>query len=248
MSSQLADLKSGAKVTFLRAQQEKIYLPGSRAVLLISVGQPVHEGAKLAATIDMVNRTFSSCDVAVCDSLQRHTIGMHEYLPKETLYINANIEGEKWIKRNDASLKAIKIPHEIFRWDKYLLDNNFNRHLEAINLAYKKSNDFASAIHKTIDEFVARHERHFTIDNKEEAINCCFNYLVEECAIIMLMWPCRKYNYIVYPGEINKALEVARCQFVAPIYSNLLKWLGVYVRTRNSHKQKFLVLQEEEFA
>lgn len=242
--SQTIDSKQGAKVTFIRAQQEKMYLRDSKAVLLISIGRPAHEGVKFAATIDMINKTFAACDIAVCDSLQRHTMRMYEDLPKEELYKKSNQEGEKWIERNNVSLKSIKITHEIFRWDKYLLNNHFNKYKAIIDLAYKENSKFAAAIHETIDEFIERPSHPQHLIDKEKAIESCREYLIEECAIIMLMWISRGYNYIVYPGEINKALAAARSNFVKPVSSNLLKWLGVYVRTRSGCKHNSSIFQE----
>ncbi len=250
MSSQkiIDDLSKKAKVTLVHAQAEKKNLPFSKGVLLISVGQPAHEGIKLAATINMVSKQFSSCDVVACDSLQRHTMEIYENLSKETLYAKANIAGEEWLKRNDAALNSFKIPHEIFRWDKYLLDNNFNKCLEKIHLLYKEDKAFANAMNETIEAFVERHIQHGHVKDRSKAFNCCFNFLIEECAVIVFMWPNLEYNYIIYPGKIPKVLEFSLYKFLPPVSSNLLRWLGIYVRTKNRHRKMAMDFQEKELA
>ena len=161
-------------------------------------------------------------------------------MPTGFLYKKANIEGENWLKRNESSLQLIEVPHKIFRWDSCLLHDQFNKCLERVNVAYKECKNFHRAIHDTIDEFVVRYSRRFSIKNKEKAKYYCLQYLLEETAIIMIMWQNREYNYIIYPGEINKALDAGYSKFVAPVYTNLLKWVGVYVRTRSNYKEDIM--------
>lgn len=226
------DLHKKAKATFLYQTEEKRNFPYSKAVLLISVGQPNHEGARLEATIKLINDNFQSCDVAVCDTLQRHTMQMGGLSSLEEAYINSIIEGKKWVERNKKHLMSLKILKEIFFWDKYLTSDDFLHCKDKIIDAYQNNESFKSAMHITIEEFVKRYERRSTGINREKLQEYCFNYLTEECAVMMLMWPKCEYNYIIYPGNMPKVLAAARNKFVVPYHPNLLKWTQIYIRSK----------------
>ncbi|OJX10430.1 MAG: hypothetical protein BGO77_02325 [Caedibacter sp. 37-49] len=226
------NLYKKAKATFLYQTEEKSNFPHSKAVLLISVGQANHEGARLEATIKLINDNFQSCDVAVCDTLQRHTIQMSELSSPEEAYTKSMIEGKQWVKRNKKHLMLLNVPNEIFFWDKYLKSKDFLHCKDKIVHAYQNDEIFKSSMHVTIEEFVRRYERRSTGVNREKLEEYCFNYLTEECAIMMLMWPKCEYNYIIYPGNMPKVLATARDKFVFPYNPNLLKWTQVYIRSK----------------
>lgn len=221
-----------AKAVFLYQTEEKANFPGSHAVLLISVGQDVHEGSKLSAVIDLINRNFKSCDIAACDVLQRHSMQITDLSPIEDIYKKSSIAGSDWIARNNKHLQQLIIPNKIFSWEEYLLRPDFLIYRENIIIAYNEDSLFKQAMNETIDDFINRYERRFISFDKERAFNCCFNYLVEECAILMLMWQKSGYNYIIYPGNMPKTLSATRDKFVAPVNPHLLKWVTVYVRNK----------------
>ena len=79
-----------------------------RVRLLISVGQPYHEGGKLKAVVEWINRNPSirEVHVSVNDFLQRHNLiaaGVAEGRAGEI----ALAEGALWIARNQNTLDAI---------------------------------------------------------------------------------------------------------------------------------------------
>lgn len=230
-------LSTQAKAIFLYQTKEKLNFPQSKAVLLVSVGNIMHEGAKLAAMLTLINKNFSSCDVAVCDVLQRHTIQIHDFSSVEEIYIKSKLEGEKWITRNKSLLELLKIPSKVFHWEEYFLRSNFDSCKEIVLKAYKEDETFKAAMHQTINEFIQRYERRAIIIDQKRAFDCCFNYLVEETAVMMLMWPECQYHYIVYPANMPVFLSVFHKHFVAPYWPTLLKWVTVYVRNRSKFSQ-----------
>lgn len=223
-----------AKATFLHQTQERHKFINSNALLLISIGQMIYEGPKLAAVIKLVSENFLTCDIAVCDVLQRHTMQINDFSSIENIYEKSKLLGESWINRNQESLNSLKIPGVTFRWEKYLLNQDFSILKEQVIAAYKQEESFKQAMNDTIGEFIKRYERRLITIDKERAFNCCFNYLVEESTIIMLMLKECRYNYIVHPGEMPKILHAAREKFVVPYDSELLKWATIYVRSRTN--------------
>lgn len=223
-----------AKATFLHQTQEKHKFNNSNALLLVSIGQMIYEGPKLSAVIKLVSENFLTCDIAVCDVLQRHTMQISDFSTQESIYEKSKLIGENWIDRNNESLKSLKIPGVIFRWEKYLLNQDFSVLKEQVIAAYKQNESFKQAMDDTIEEFIKRYQRRLIVIDKERAFNCCFNYLVEETTIIMLMLKDCEYHYIVHPGEMPKILHAAREKFVVPYNSELLKWATIYVRSRTN--------------
>ncbi len=221
-----------AKAIFLNQKDEKHNFHLSNAVLLVSVGQSNHENFKLAATIELINKKFHSCDVAVCDVLQRYTLKIFDYSADDEIYTKSKIQGSSWIERNNQTLKSLKIQHKIFRWEEYLLHSDFESYKKKIILTYQEDEDFKNAMNLTISAFLKRFLRRVPDVDERSASQCCFQYLAEECAIIMLMWQRCNFHYIIYPGKMPAILNATRKKFVEPFKPDLLKWLTVYVRSK----------------
>lgn len=227
-----SSIENLAKATFLHQVEEKHKFHHSHAVLLISVGQPVHEGNKLRAVIELVNKNFKSCDIAVCDVLQRYSTKIIHGISEEQAYQKCLDEGKQWVARNQDSIQQLQIDHKILHWEEYLSRKDFQMHKEDILSAYNNNAEFKTAMHHSIDEYVARREKKIESLDKQMAIDSCFQYLAEESAIIMKMWQDLGYNYIIYPGEIPQALKEARAIFIGNVNKDLLKWVTVYIRSR----------------
>ncbi len=223
-----------AKATFLHQVKEKHKFHTSHAVLLISVGQPVHEGERLRAVIQLINKNFKSCDIAVCDVLQRHSMQITKDIDEEQAYKECLSEGRKWLERNQEYIKELQIEHNILTWEEFLLRKDFQTHIKDILDEYSNNINFKDAMQNSINDYVSRLDKRVKALDTQKAIDCCFNYLAEESAIIMKMWQERAYDYIVYPGNIPKVLEAARDKFVVFENIDLLKWVTVYVRSRSS--------------
>ncbi|MBV8649627.1 tRNA-dependent cyclodipeptide synthase [Paludibacterium sp.] len=89
--------------------------------LMISVGREYHEGAKLAAAVEWINRNenIKTVHVSVADTLQRHNLiayGMNE----EKAFRVSQAEGALWVGRNHETLSGIKADCKIRRWNEWL--------------------------------------------------------------------------------------------------------------------------------
>ena len=97
----------------------------SKCLLTISVGQETHECERFSSTLDLIGRSFSSCTIALHDSLQRHTIALDEEGDADCFHMRALSLGDIWLQRNQRYIKALRIPVTIIRWDQWLNDAAF---------------------------------------------------------------------------------------------------------------------------
>lgn len=221
---------------FLSSTVDKRSFASSKVVLAISVGQDAHEGEKLFSTIKLINKSFSHCDIAVCDSLQRHTMAITEIADADQITLKARMLGQEWIQRNKSTLDLLKIPHTIFRWDAYLSDPDFQRGKDELMHAYHTDAAFRNSALMSIQEFTERHRHRFTVSAPNQTHDACLNYLIEESAVIAFTWAKYHYNYIIYPSRILAMVQATLDKFVSPIYPGFLQWLRLRIRTRAIYK------------
>jgi hypothetical protein len=214
------------------AQKKKDFSTSS-AVILVSVGQRPHETEKFESTINIINNTFKSCAIAVCDSLQRHSLQLGTYYSDEEMYDISNQLGLEWISRNQHYIDRLTIPYTIFRWDDWLKRPDYLIYRQKIMDIYHSDPDFANAMHSTITNFVTRFQKRQKNKLDEEIIKkASFNYLVEECAIIMIMWQEKNYDFIVYPSESLEVMAATHAKFVLDEGLNLLNWVVIKLKKK----------------
>jgi tRNA-dependent cyclodipeptide synthase len=173
-----------------------------RARLMISVGQSYHEGAKLKAAADWLNRNpgIREVHISVNDLLQRHNYlaaGMTE--PRATAA--ALLAGTLWLERNDDILAGINAKKYASRWDEWLKRPDFAAAHTAV-LDYARANPlFEEAIetdaHGLAERKVKRGESVFDL---ERMIASSRDYVTEELAVFALQsreLPAAE----VYPGS-----------------------------------------------
>jgi len=97
-----------------------------RVRLMISVGQPYHEGGKLQAVVDWLNRNpkIGEVHVSVNDLLQRHNY-MAAGMSEQKASAAALAEGTLWLERNADILSGIKAATTITRWEEWLAHPDF---------------------------------------------------------------------------------------------------------------------------
>jgi len=195
----------------------------SSCIMPISVPQLVHEGDKLKATMDLVNRTFKKCTILVDDTVQRHTlkITLPEY-DEPSLYEMATNEGDLWIERNQSILNQLTIPCDIIRWERWLLHPKFNIQLDYISNLYNTHLEYKQSIDDTIVEYLTRTQKNGKVFDYDEATAICLEYLKEECAS-MLLWVEGGYDFEIYPTGRNKAMSATYKYLIEPKYPSLLK-------------------------
>jgi len=204
-----------------------------RCVLIISVGRPEHEGRKLYSAIKFINNHFSYCDVAICDTLQRHTISMFNDISDEKSLFMSEQQGIDWFLRNQQILNEIKIDHDFLCWDEWLRDKEFEECKTKILKICESDPHFKKSLDSTISIFLNRAKKKagqsFCFDR---AYSYCHDYLVEESAVMMLIWPRKLYHNIVYPHAIPLVLGEVHKHFVLPKHPDLLHWLEIKFEKR----------------
>lgn len=196
----------------------------SRCILPISVGQKVHEDKKFLATIQLINRSFQSCVVLIDDTIQRHTIKIHDDSPEDILYQKSLELGDQWLKRNKLAYSQLTIPHSVIRWSKWLEHELFQQHWNRVHEFYNTHSGYKEAIHKNVEEYLSRSLKHpgkksFDYDR---AFSLCVDYLKEECAG-MCLWVEEECHFEVYPNGRNKAMAATYEYLIRPLYPHLLR-------------------------
>lgn len=87
---------------------------------MISVGKEYHEGKKLQAVVDWINRnpSIEEVHISVNDTLQRHNYEAAG-MSKEQAAQVAKAEGALWMARNGDILDGIKAKKIFTRWDEW---------------------------------------------------------------------------------------------------------------------------------
>jgi tRNA-dependent cyclodipeptide synthase len=173
-----------------------------RVRLMISVGQPYHEGKKLKAVVDWINRNpeIGQVHVSVNDLLQRHNhiaAGLSEAQASAV----ASAEGALWIERNADILAGIKPGVTLTRWSDWLSRPDCGR-TEAALSAYAGADIlFEEALnidaHALAERKIRRGE---TLANLDRLVLHSRDYVDEELAVFALQsrdLPAAE----VYPGS-----------------------------------------------
>jgi tRNA-dependent cyclodipeptide synthase len=156
-----------------------------RVRLVISVGQPYHEGKKLQAVVDWINRNseIRKVHVSVNDLLQRHNFvaaGMTEQRASAI----ALAAGTQWIERNAIILSGIKAGTTITRWEDWFPGPAFTRTNAAL-LAYADHDIlFDEAISKDASDHAERKmQRGEPIANLDRVVAHNRDYITEELSV-----------------------------------------------------------------
>ncbi|MFI2074869.1 tRNA-dependent cyclodipeptide synthase [Streptomyces triculaminicus] len=211
-------------------EAKKLTLAGTRAILLVSVGQRYHEGDKLRATVELVNRSgFKQLTIAVADTLQRTN---YLHLSPEEAYERALREGDEWLERNEKVLGQLSVSNEVLRWDETLQDPEYGAFRERVERAYAEDPGYRAAVDATIGKFIDRLTARDPEADTELAFRNCLSYLIEECPIIMPMWAHQGYDYVIYPQPMTAAMAETQRQFVTGEYPGKGGWLSLRFKKR----------------
>ncbi len=230
------------KPVFKCPDEFKSKFNSARGLLTISVGQEVHEGDKLAATIDLVNNAFKEIIILVDDTVQRHTMKLYSNLYIEHLYLLALKAGDEWLKRNANIYEKMTIPFKIMRWDHWLNHANYHDQHRTLYNRYLSDPFYQKQFDITIREFLARHDANRKVANltSEDCYTLCLNYLLEECTALCL-WVDEKINFEIYPSKRNAAMVATHELYIKPQYPHLLLPVAIKFKNRKQFTpQKFL--------
>ncbi len=197
--------------------------------MTISVGQETHEDLRFAATIELINKTFRSCIITLHDSLQRYTIALNQVFAADYFYQQCIAEGDSWLARNEKFCKNSHKDFTVIRWDTWLIDPDFLNYKNKITSMIDSDFTYRSVFDETTNEYLNRYCKrldnihHF---NRERAKKLCFEYLIEECAVLCL-WPKSQCQFELYAGKHNAAMKETWKRFIAPVYSNPMRSITI---------------------
>ena len=228
------------KVSFTNASiAQKKKFKDSCCLITISVGNGQHEALKFKSTLELVNKTFKSCIIAVCDTLQRYTYAITRPLKTpEDLYDYSKKEGDRWLERNKNAIESLTIPYTISRWDEWLNHKEFKEHYKKVCELYKNDREYANIINDYVEIYLDRlskqhnnslHEIDF-LRGKELSIR----YLKEECAA-MCSWFYLDCDFDLYPPVRNESLNATYARLVDIQYQHLLAPIGLRFKKSNIH-------------
>ena len=205
----------------------------SKCVLTISVGQENHEGDKFLATILAINKNFSECIIMVCDSLQRYTMQYTIAMNLNDLHKESVARGDEWITRNSDAINRLKIPYQISRWDFWLNHYKFEEKILLINHLYETDNLFKKSVDETSSKFVERKQSALIVD-ANTAFNLSIEYLLEECAVMLLLAE-DGYQFEIYPSQRNDAMDYIYRNIISNINHKLMRAVSVKFKNLNSN-------------
>lgn len=244
------DLNTGkhVKALFSKIEQEdKNNFKASNCLVTLSIGQPIHYGPYLAATLNLINKSFNSCTFVLGDTLQRHTMGiMNPSLSDEELFQLSEEKGDLWLRDNMHLLSKLRIPWNVRRWNHWLEHRRFNELLGSIQKAYSSEPAYKRFFDRNIEAYLERlkkrGELHTGTDHAEEL---CLRYLKEECAA-MLSWIEENCQFELYANGRTPAMQATYERFIKTLHPDLLKPISLRFKRISSHNNQIFDDPTEE--
>ena len=184
-------------------REEKDDLRNHKALVLISVGEKYHEGAKFEATLKLINKSFQSCNILVADTLRSNILGLSNNQHERNDCVELAVEnGREWLERNIQYIKTLSIPYVISTWENWRNKSDYSFYLQAVKNLYIQDSHFKSIVSEVVEKFLKRSQR-----NLEDRVlrNLSTEYILEESAVTCL-WIKEGYKYDVYPSGDNLAM------------------------------------------
>jgi tRNA-dependent cyclodipeptide synthase len=168
--------------------------------LMISVGQDYHEGEKLKALVEWINKnpSIQSVHVSINDYLQRHNLLGDQYSKEEASRISLGA-GKQWRKRNEEILSRIEPRVYFTRWKTWLEKPEFKQAHDAILRIFKRDKKFQECIYQDAMAYIKR-RKDLDLNIFHTMIFHCTDYLLEELAVFALQ--CHTLpSAEIYPGR-----------------------------------------------
>lgn len=227
-------------------EEKKEKLKESQCLLLISVGQEAHEGDRFAATVELIKSSFESCIISIYDSIQRHTMALNSVQSPDFFHDKANREGKLWYERNMMYISQLPKLKRIYHWDHWLNHKLFQTKKNEIISLMEQDIKYKSVFDLSIETYLNRYIKNSNDSptfNRERAKKICLEYIIEECAVLIL-WIELACQFEIYPNKHNMAIEETRKRFILPGHSNILQPLTL--RFKNAKQPKRQVFRSLE--
>ena len=160
----------------------------------ISIGQPYHEGEKLASALQWAER-FDRVHLLMGDSPQRYNLMFEQAMPEAAAERIARARGDEWLARNSAILGRHS-RFEISRWNDWKHRKDYITTRWQIGRLYRDHAAFRDAIDAASRETFTR--RAYTGWDAFAALSR--EYLLEESAVFALAYN-ELGGFSAYPGS-----------------------------------------------
>lgn len=172
----------------------------------ISVGNPSHEGEKLAALVEWAAARFDTVNVLVADSLQRHNLMAESAISEDEAMLQAQEAGADWIARNRAMLDKLPLAR-LYRFDDFRLHTDFMKMHRLLCGLYERNMRFRKLIDGDAQAFLERRKQREGADkiDDERFLKASRAYLIEELVVMKIFHEdCPGVE--VYPGKFIQAI------------------------------------------
>jgi hypothetical protein len=211
---------SKLKASFMCSKSYRQQVEEPTVQLTVSVGQPIHEGERLSATLALVNTAFSHCTIMIDDTIQWRTYAIGNPDADEAALLQAAIQaGDDYLARNTPLFAHyLTIPYRIVRWQEWHGTLEWQSAISSMQETYASNTILQQAIDTNVTTFLSRYEKkglpqHY---NRQWAESLCTAYLIEECAIMKEFWPELGCHFELYPSGRNEAMQAIHQLFIAP--------------------------------
>lgn len=187
----------------------------TRFCLGISVGQN-HSGESLAAIVDWINKSsFEKGIIDLSDTLNRYNF-MRDGASEDQSFTLARQQGDKWLSENSSTLKRLKKPIEIIRWDTWLQDPAFEKVKANVQTIHAQSLPLQYAVLQDVKAFLIR--KGTAASEKDHLL--CRQYLLEEIAGHSLLYRIPDLAAL-YPGKQLESYKAIRSGRVGGVSAGL---------------------------
>jgi tRNA-dependent cyclodipeptide synthase len=192
----------------------------SRMRLMISVGKNYHEGSKLLAVVNWINRNpeIEEVQVSVNDYLQRHNLVAFGTGEQEAGSL-ATYEGTAWIERNEENLRAVNVPLSFTRWEEWYGTSEYREAHSALLSLTNHDATFKETVEADASSLAERRARRGEVV-PPRLIDCSRDYVLEELAVFALQ--SRVFPAVeVYPGTSLLSVTYLRGKVLSDALSPL---------------------------
>lgn len=175
----------------------------------ISLHSTNHTDEKLEAIIEYVNASFEDCIIDLSDTLYAHHYMSAYCLNQSEARSRTKLEGDKWLEHNAHTIKKLRIPYTIIRWNNWINHSDFDQLLKTYYALFEKNSVFHNAVMDDISNYYMRRYGKNIRNMNARFFKTSIAYLLEEITCHTIMFrqhPCTN----VYPGKQLECYRVIR--------------------------------------
>ncbi|HEX4044376.1 MAG TPA: hypothetical protein VHZ76_01755 [Gammaproteobacteria bacterium] len=210
-------------------------------MFLVSVGTQPFESASLSAQLEVLKK-FKTCTILVGDTLQKYNIFLDYSINAEISMEQAEKiawqRGTEWVERYKTEFDTQLVEYSIQRWDEWKENIGFVKALSDVKNLLLKDKSYQEAMSQSIAEYRERYHKKVgdALFNmvKHKFDDACQQYLIEECAVMLLIARCSYCRYALYPAKQTAILAINDAMLIRPYYPSSMIWLPIRLRKKKN--------------